>query len=453
MPIKSPSIPYRIYRAVDATVRAGYQVANFTWRLITDPDFRDDVREFVKDPVELNVPTPFIPPTIPPDGFPPPEWMNPNLNPKWNLKWPRPEKEGDGEKTNPDTPPPEIPATQPASPILLDLSGLLNTDTGGQGTGIETTCMTTNGVIFDLTGSGFKTATGWFSGFSSALCLDLNFNSRIDNGTELFGNFTLMPNGSRAINGFIGLSQYDSDKNGVIDANDEIWQHLRVWRDVNGNAETDEGELFTLDELEIVSLNLSYVTSNFRDEYGNEFRQIGSFTDSQGNTHQMVDVWFRTNPTISRPVDTVEIPPDIALLPNAKGFGVVRDLHEAMALDETGRLKALVEEFVAEADRDARNALLPQIMFLWAGEKVSNLSFGNVITAEQLGTLEAFWGWRNFTGLNGSNHANQLAECYQQLEDMVFYQLMSQSHLKELYELIPFTYDEDLQAWRGDYLR
>jgi hypothetical protein len=116
---------------------------------------------------------------------------------------------------------------------------------------------------------------------------------------------------------------------------------LHIWRDLNQNGETDEGELFTLDELGITSLNLKYTNSAFQDEFGNDFRQIGSYTDVNGNVREMVDVWFQTNPILSRPVDTVEIPDDIALLPNALGFGNVRSLHETMALDETGRLQAL----------------------------------------------------------------------------------------------------------------
>ena len=114
------------------------------------------------------------------------------------------------------------------------------------------------------------------------------------------------------------------------------------------------------------------------------------------------------------PDQVEEIPEDIALLPNAKGSGNVRSLHETMALDSTGNLKALVEQFTAETTAAARNALLPQIVFLWAGGQASNVSYRvesnkDIISPEQLGVLEAFWGGFNFTRINGINHANQLA--------------------------------------------
>jgi len=40
---------------------------------------------------------------------------------------------------------------------------------------------------------------------------------------------------------------------------------LRVWSDLNGNGIADAGELFTLSELGIASLNLDYQAQNMTD--------------------------------------------------------------------------------------------------------------------------------------------------------------------------------------------
>jgi len=62
------------------------------------------------------------------------------------------------------------------------------------------------------------------------------------------------------------------------------------------------------------------------------------------------------------------------------------------------------------------------------GKRLSNLSSGNTITAQQMGILEAFGGHNPVTTI-GCGQANHLAQRYQQLENMVF----SQSHLKKVY--------------------
>ena len=95
-------------------------------------------------------------------------------------------------------------------------------------------------------------------------------------------------------------------------------------------------------------------------------------------------------------------------------------------------------------------------MFLWAGGNASNVTYRyssnkSIISPEQMGVLEAFWGGRNFNNIAGVNHANQLAGFYRELEDIVFYQLMSQTHLSDIYQKMSFTYDETLESWTGDY--
>lgn len=103
------------------------------------------------------------------------------------------------------------------------------------------------------------------------------------------------------------------------------------------------------------------------DRYGNLHRQIGSFVTESGEELTMTDVVFGMNRTLTT-TDMLPVPEDIAALPDARGYGTTYNLHQAMVRDGSGRLKALVAEFVAAADPAARLALIDQILFVWTGQ-------------------------------------------------------------------------------------
>ena len=73
-----------------------------------------------------------------------------------------------------------------------------------------------DGVWFDLQGTGIKQHLAWTKADEPVglLVWDRNQNGIIDNGSELFGNRTVLPNGQLAPNGFMALQAYDRPENG-----------------------------------------------------------------------------------------------------------------------------------------------------------------------------------------------------------------------------------------------
>ncbi|OSI07136.1 FrpA/C-like protein [Neisseria animaloris] len=66
-----------------------------------------------------------------------------------------------------------------------------------------------------------------------------------------------------------GLLVIDRNSDGLIDAQDEAFKQLRVWCDLNQDDISQENELFTLESLNIQSLNTAYQDVSTRLGNGN----------------------------------------------------------------------------------------------------------------------------------------------------------------------------------------
>jgi VCBS repeat-containing protein len=341
------------------------------------------------------------------------------------------------------------------SPIVLDLDG----------DGVETQAVD-QGTYFDHARDGFAELTGWVGTDDGLLVRDRDGNGQIDSGQELFGSETRLASGHKAANGFEALKELDTNTDGVIDASDAAFADLRVWKDADSNGRTDAGELLTLAEAGVQSINVAYTDSSLVDAQGNAHKQVSSYTTTAGETRTATDVWVKTDTLYSVATEWVEVPEDIAALPDAPGSGKVRGLHQAMAMDATGELKALVTAFTQATIPVDRDALITQVIYRWTGvqdvdpaSRAARMIYGNAIgDARKLEALEEFmgeewfgvWCWGTRDPNPHGRAAPVLLSAWDDLKASIYAQFMAESHLKPLLDQISYSWDEELEIFAGD---
>lgn len=131
-----------------------------------------------------------------------------------------------------------------------------------------TASVTDQKFMFDLNSDGKEEEISFAGKGSGFLALDKNRDGKINDGNELFG--------TKSGNGFKDLAEYDSDGDGWIDEDDEVFQDLRVWtKDENG-----KDQLMTLKEANVGAIYLGYADTQF--SLNNNANETNAFIRSTG---------------------------------------------------------------------------------------------------------------------------------------------------------------------------
>lgn len=313
-----------------------------------------------------------------------------------------------------------------ASPLTLDLDG----------DGVELTSFdrSTTATFFDIDGDGFAEQTAWVSSDDGLLVRDMDQSGTIDAVNELFG--------SPSIDGFALLETFDSNGDRVINQYDDVWADLLVWKDANGDAVTQEGELHSLASLNIESFDLASVAASAVNINGNPISHTSTYSLAGGTTRSIVDAWFVHDNTNSVYTGNYTFDGRTLFLPSLRGFGQLPDLHVSMSQNED--LLDLVHEFVSGwsfsrlNDSTALDSDLNAILWTWAGvEAIAANSRGPFIDARKLEFMEKFFGndfLRNgFTPDPYANGAAVLELAYARLFSQYKAQLMVQAGAADLF--------------------
>ncbi len=297
-----------------------------------------------------------------------------------------------------------------SEPIVFDLNG----------DGIRTTKVY-QGMYLDYNNDGFAERLAWADYNDGVLVVDLDNNGKIDNGSEIVTALT--------------LELFDSNNDGIINAEDINYDNLKILQ--------VDGTILSLQEVGIESINTAVTQTDYTDENGNYCFGEGTFTKTDGSTYGFSEYYFVTDFSDTKEVDLLEETQAVSELPDVRGCGKLRSLHQAMLRDEV--LKGLIEEFIAEDNDNQRLDSLDRILIQWAGcTDVETDSRGNFVNAQHLALWEAVKGTdfisKNENEENPNNpnkEASDLIESeYEEIKVELYAQLMQQSHLGYYHSLI-----------------
>ena len=122
------------------------------------------------------------------------------------------------------------------------------------------------------------------------LAMDRNQNGKIDDATELFGNYS-GPTSNKSLyqNGFEALAILDSNHDGAIDAKDANFKDLTLWQ--MGSV-----KMLSLSQKDVVSIPVAYKKTAKTDfASGNSVLQAGTFKTASGKSLPIVDLWYRVS--------------------------------------------------------------------------------------------------------------------------------------------------------------
>lgn len=162
-------------------------------------------------------------------------------------------------------------------PIALDLDG----------DGVELVSEQDSRAYYDVNGDGFRRNVGWVGADDAFLAIDKDGNGKIEQSDEL--SFALWTAATDDTDLDALKAVFDTSHDNKLDAGDAQFSQMRVWQDANGDGVTDAGELKTLVEAGITSINLTAAQTDWASG-GNHITGFSTYEKTDGSSGWAADV-------------------------------------------------------------------------------------------------------------------------------------------------------------------
>lgn len=314
-------------------------------------------------------------------------------------------------------------------PLILDLDN----------DGVETLDIDKTNIYFNVQNSDFLNKTGWVNGDDGLLAVDKDGDGKITKQNELFG--------SENTSGFSMLAEYDTNNDGVINAADQKFQDLKIWQDINENGITDNGELKSLTEMGISSINLKDAVAVNTIQNQNAVTGMSSYTKTDGKIGGIYNVEFAFNKLYTKYNGDYALSLDVLNMPWLRGYGLVEDLQLKMSKDES--LKNYVADLMKINNAKQLYDKMDEFLAKWVGcDNISPTEKVGSINARQLEILNKYLNL-DFEGLVPQDKLAFFQSAYINLKNKIYVNFIAQTELGNLFE-VNYDYKNDAMLFNDN---
>jgi Ca2+-binding RTX toxin-like protein len=162
------------------------------------------------------------------------------------------------------------------SPIILDLDG----------NGVQTVSASDSAARYDLDDDGLADDTSWIGNTEGFLFLDRDGNGTVTDA----GEFSFIDDVEDAESDLAGLRAFDSNEDGILSARDARFADFRVWQDRDGDGVAEAGEILSMTQANVRSINLTGTAVEGTTAFGDvAVINRGRYTRTNGTTMEFLD--------------------------------------------------------------------------------------------------------------------------------------------------------------------
>lgn len=248
--------------------------------------------------------------------------------------------------------------------------------------------------FFDFNQDGFREQTPYLGTDDVLLLYPAQKDTKDSNiAGDIIGTY-FQNNKDKSLGAFDILRGLAGEKD-VLKKGNDVFEKLYVWKNGSGNKVKAFKSLSDADVKEI-GLN---VVSN-REILPSE-NMLGDYTEvtlADGSKRKLQQVWLHNNNEVINRTQLTENEKTKGI-PDISGMGTILPLWDAVTQDESGKLENLVRKYMREPNFFIREALLPEIIYQWAGvadvdplSRISEDGINHIGDARKVAAVEKYVG-------------------------------------------------------------
>lgn len=248
--------------------------------------------------------------------------------------------------------------------------------------------------FFDFNQDGFREQTPYLGTDDVLLLYPAQKDTKDSNiAGDIIGTY-FQNNKDKSLGAFDILRGLAGEKD-VLKKGDDVFEKLYVWKNGSGNKVKTFKSLSDAD-VEEIGLN---VVSN-REILPSE-NMLGDYTEvtlADGSKRKLQEVWLHNNNEVINRTQLTENEKTKGI-PDISGMGTILPLWDAVTQDESGKLENLVRKYMREPNFFIREALLPEIIYQWAGvadvdplSRISEDGINHIGDARKVAAVEKYVG-------------------------------------------------------------